>query len=253
MGCTTVSAIELKSDFDDVLEQASQQPGQKSSRQASQSSDGSSEDFISSDDINYINDELDDIEYLDDTSFQSIDSGENWAEPVYSKDSRKTGNAGQSGQAGNVWTSSSSIFGNSEANLSVGEVLDQDAIAQEWSEIQKDIQGVGAAVRSAVKSQVAGEKSTVGGTLFGNGDEFNHQQKADISGGSTRTARNSATSATGYNNEGKVPLFYQWFYKIIKFKNDSPLIFYSVMAVALFILILQSAVIGAMRRHRPVA
>jgi len=256
--CGNIAAIELKSDFDDIIEQGGKQSSKADDSQRSsahsKTSSYSPENYISSDDINYINDQADEIEYLDENALMEINTRENWAE----SGSEITENKSQQSRSGtsdiSVW-STENVFGSAEANLSVGEVLDDDAVAQEWGDIQEDLQGMGASVRSIVKSQLSADGEKIGSDLFGNGEEFKRQQRADYTGTETTTANssNADSQSSSYNHEGQVPLFYQWFYKVIRFKNDNPLVFYSVLVGGVIILIMQSVVINAMRRNRSVS
>ncbi|WP_020410432.1 hypothetical protein [Hahella ganghwensis] len=187
-------------------------------------------------------DDFEDVEYLDDSSFIDIrtESG------VY-------GGAGYdsygyiAGSEDPVDVLSYSVWGASE-NLSVSDVMDSEAIAQDWGLLQGGVREFGKNIRNSVGAQLDEIRGLVGADLFVQDYQRRSVSFSD-SGRSGGSGRN-ASQMNSYASEDAVPFIYKWLYKVIRFKNENPVAFYSILVFVIFLLVMQSIIVGVMGSGR---
>ncbi len=186
----------------------------------------------------------DDIEYWDESSFVEFRSESGWGSQGAGYDGYGNIAGNQSFPQSGLWEDQ--VWGSSET-LSVSDVMDSEAISQEWGGLQSDMRELGKSIRSSVGAQLDEIRGLVGADLL----DQQLQRRALNYGdpGGAGSGRN-ASQVNSYGGDDYVPFIYRWFYKLIRFKNENPAIFYSILAFVVFLLIIQSMIVGLMGRGR---
>ncbi|OZG72851.1 hypothetical protein BTA51_12815 [Hahella sp. CCB-MM4] len=189
--------------------------------------------------------QYDDVEYWDNSSFVDIRSESGWGSRGAGYDGYGNISGGGAFPENDLWEDQ--VWGAS-GNLSVSDVMDSEAIAQKWGSLQSDVRGIGKSIRSTIGAQLDEIRGLVGADLL---EREQYQRRALNYGdsGRDRSGRN-ASQMNSYGGDEYVPFIYRWFYKLITFKNENPAIFYSILIFVIFLLVIQSMIVGLMGRGR---
>ncbi|MCG8612877.1 MAG: hypothetical protein MI864_20390, partial [Pseudomonadales bacterium] len=117
-----------------------------------------------------------------------------------------------------------------------------DSIRLEWMDLKEDIQGIKADVEMTIESQVGDIQGAIKLDHF-----FRSPASATPPTHDYRYEHQSHSGQSGdqyYEDQRSVPAIFIWYRKILRFKDNSPILFYSLIFFVLFVIIIVTAISG---------